>query len=105
MFEIEKCPFCKGKAKVNARQHKFYGENDFGNKKISWAVYVVCNKCHARGKPIITEPIKLHKDEIGSLGVGNFWNTKWGMKGNGIKEANETFAPYVEKAIESWNKR
>lgn len=49
---IKKCPFCGGKARITSRQVKFIGENEFGEKKIIKSVYVVCNKCYSRGKPV-----------------------------------------------------
>lgn len=95
MSDIRRCPFCGGKASVNARQSGFHGENFDGNKKISWTLYVMCNRCKARGKPIKTKPI------LYDGYCGTFWNYKRGSK----RSADEEFKPYEEKAIEAWNKR
>ena len=106
MKEIERCPFCGGNPKINARQSKFCGKNAIGNVKLIWTIYVKCNRCHSRGKPIKTEPIKLYEGERCSLGSGNFYNTEfWRGTGRGLMTATLTFEPYVEKAIESWNRR
>ena len=105
-MELKPCPFCGGTAKINARQSKFCGKNDFGNVKLIWTIYVKCNRCHSRGKPIKTEPIELYERERGCLGSGNFYNTEfWRGTGRDLMAATLTFEPYVEKAIESWNRR
>lgn len=102
-MEISNCPYCGGKAKLNARQSKFHGRNGFGTPKLSWTIYAVCNKCHSRGKPITTEPMPLHNDKIKKYDTGNFWATIWANGKNEI--ATENFRPYAEKAIEAWNRR
>lgn len=103
MREIAPCPFCGGKGKIMARQRSFHGENALGNKKIRWALYIKCNKCHSRGKPISTEPIKIYTDN--GYMIGSFYQTRYWANGEGVEEANQTFTPYVEKAIEAWNNR
>ena len=106
MAELKPCPFCGGKAKINARQSGFYGENCFGNKKLVWTVYVKCNKCHSRGRPIKTEPIKLYEDERCGLASGSFYATEfWKGSGRGLMTATINFEPYVKKVIEAWNRR
>jgi hypothetical protein len=106
MDELKPCPFCGGKPKINARQSKFIGQNGYGNKKIVWTVYIKCNKCHSRGKPIKTEPIKLYDEAHRSLGVGNFYCTEfWRGSGSGLMTATLNFEPYVQQAIEAWNRR
>lgn len=104
MREIAPCPFCGGKGKIMAKQSSFHGENALGNKLLGWTLYIKCNKCHSRGKPIKTEPIKLYPDN-GYRAIGSFYSTIFWGKGNGLEEANQTFSPYVEKAIEAWNTR
>ena len=105
MTELKNCPFCGGKAKITARQSGFHGVNFFGNKKISWTIYIKCNKCHSRGKPIKTDPIKLYKDNS-RCAIGNFYSTEyWLGSGRGFMSATFTFKPYVDKAIEAWNRR
>lgn len=102
-IELKPCPFCGGNAKVNARQAKFCGQNYIGNKKISWQIYIKCTKCHGRGKPIRTVPIKMNDEETGRYDTGNFWSTIWNGCGNQM--ATETFSPYVKEAAEAWNRR
>lgn len=104
--ELKPCPFCGGKPKINARQSKFAGQNHFGNKKLVWTVYIKCNKCHSRGKPIKTEPIKMYDEEHGGIGVGNFYCTEfWLGSGSGLMTATLNFEPYVKQAIKAWNRR
>lgn len=106
MAELKPCPFCGGKVKINARQSKFIGENIFGNKKLEWTVYIKCNKCHSRGKPIKTEPIKLYDETAGNIHSGSFYSTEfWLGSGRGLMSATLNFEPYVEQAIEAWNRR
>lgn len=105
MLEIKPCPFCGGKAKINARQSGFHGRNFEGNKKISWTIYIKCNKCHSRGKPIKTDPIKLWGDKK-YIDSGSFYTTEyWLGSGRGLMTATLIFEPYVNMAIESWNRR
>lgn len=99
------CPHCRGKAKVTARQKGFHGQNYQGNKKLSWWVYIKCNKCHARSKPIKTEPIKLYA-ENSHVSEGCFYSTDWHLGvGRGVPVANRIFGPYVKEAIREWNTR
>lgn len=106
MVELKRCPFCGGKPKISARQSGFFGENCFGNKKLEWTVYIKCNKCRSRGRPIKTEPIKLYEDERGRLASGNFYTTEfWLGPGRGLMTATLNFEPYVNRAIEAWNRR
>ena len=106
MTEIKPCPFCGGKAKIMGKQHGFHGENCFGNKKLSWKIYVKCNKCHARGRPIVTDPIKLYTGGSPVISEGSFYSTEyWLGSGLGLMTATLTFKPYVQKAIEAWNRR
>lgn len=96
MTDLKPCPFCGGKAKINARQSGFHGQNFEGNKKISWTIYIKCNKCHSRGKPIKTDPIK----------CCSFYSTEyWLGSGRGLMTATLIFEPYVNIAIEAWNRR
>ena len=99
------CAHCNGKAKVMAKQNAFHGQNGLGNKKLSWLIYVKCNKCHARSKPIKTEPIKFYSDR-GFIAEGSFYSTKWWCgPGRDLGMANKVFRPYVEQAMLAWNTR
>lgn len=103
--ELLPCPHCRGKAKVTARQKGFHGQNYQGNKKLSWWIYIKCNKCHARSKPIKTQPIKLYADNS-HISEGCFYSTDWHLGiGRGVPIANEIFGPYVKAAISEWNRR
>jgi hypothetical protein len=89
-----------------ARQREFVGINCFGNKKLVWTIYIKCNSCHSRGKPIKTEPIKLYDEEHGSIYSGSFYHTEfWRGSGSGLMTATLTFEPYVEQATKAWNRR
>ena len=106
MAELKPCPFCGGTAKIRGKQHRYHGGLARGNKKLSWKIYVKCNKCHARGRPIVTEPIKLFPDGLPAAGCGSFYSTEyWCGSGRGGMIATLTFEPYVEKAIEAWDGR
>lgn len=103
--ELKPCPFCGGKPKINARQSGFHGKNYDGNKKLSWTIYIICNKCHSRGKPIKTEPIQLFDSKY-HIESGSFYSTEyWRGSGRGLMTATINFEPYVNKAIEAWNRR
>ena len=85
--KLLKCPFCGGEAKVSYKNHRFYGWNGLGQRKIKYRVQVICNKCRSRGKPIITA-----------------WLIDPNPYANTAKQI-EMFKPYVEKAINAWNTR
>lgn len=105
-MKLKPCPFCGGAPKIMARQSRFLGQNCFGNKKLMWTVYVKCNKCHSRGKPIKTEPLKLYDEAHGNIRSGSFYSTEfWLGSGRGLMSATLNFEPYVERAIEEWNRR
>ena len=96
--ELKSCPFCGGNGKVSFRDYRFIGKNEFGDKKLVYRVQIICNKCRSRGKPIFTEPII----------NPNPYLTKWGgfyVKTEYTKKQTKIFAPYVNKAIEAWNRR
>ena len=85
---------CGGEAKVAFCQQSYYGQNCFGDKKIKYRVYMICKKCHARGKPIITDwLINPHP-----------WDSIYSGRIRHNAEQDEMFAPYVERAIEAWNR-
>ena len=85
---------CGGEAKVAFCQQSYCGQNCFGDKKIKYRVYMICKKCHARGKPIITDwLINPHP-----------WDSIYSGRIRHNAEQDEMFAPYVERAIEAWNR-
>lgn len=85
---------CGGEAKVAFCQQSYFGQNCFGDKKIKYRVYMICKKCHARGKPIITDwLINPHP-----------WDSIYSGRIRHNAEQDEMFAPYVERAIEAWNR-
>jgi len=94
MTELKPCPFCGGKAKVSFRQSDFMGRNYYGDRKLKYITQVICNRCHARGKPFKTDYM-----------INPYpWNTIW--NGHLDDTVNTTqFRPWVEKAIEAWNRR
>lgn len=98
MAELKPCPFCGGKAKISFKNYRFCGQNFKGDKKISYRVQVICNKCRSRGKPVITEPLI---NPIPYITV--FGNCYGGSER--AKAETERFRPYVEEAINSWNRR
>lgn len=88
MKELKSCPFCGGKAKISYKDYRFYGRNAFGDVKKKYRLQVICNRCRSRGAPIITA---------------------WLINPNPYalfrKDQAEMFAPYIERAVEAWNRR
>ena len=98
MVELLPCPFCGCKARISFKDYLFYGKNFKGDRKVSYRVQVICNRCKSRGKPIITEPMINPYPYI----------TEWGNCYGGSDKAKaetERFRPYIEKAVEAWNTR
>jgi hypothetical protein len=96
--ELKPCVFCGGKAKISFKDYRFYGKNFKGDRKVSYRVQVICNKCRSRGKPIVTEPM------INPMPYITVWGSCYGGS-NKAKSETERFRPYIEKAIEAWNRR
>ena len=96
---LRNCHFCNGNAKVSFKDYAFYGRNGLGDKKVKYRIQVICNRCRSRGKPIITD----------WLVNPNPYISKWGNCGDGTSPKGsvqtEMFKPYVEQAIEAWNRR
>ena len=86
MEELSYCPFCGETAKIMVREKQFLGWRDNGVKVKTYFVYVACKACHSRGKPIATNPSSVYPASV---------------KGQFVKWAQ----PYVDKAIEVWNRR
>lgn len=99
MAELKPCPFCGGTGKVLFKDYRFYGQNCVGDKKISYRVQVVCNRCRSRGRPVITD----------AMINPNPYITKWGNNyhKDSLKCQYMTldFEPYVDQAVEAWNRR
>lgn len=103
MFDL-KCPFCGGEGHGKFRQHRFYGQNYAGDKKISYRVYVKCGRCHAEGPPVITKPLINPNPSIirGNPDPLLFPMKEW------IEENRrqwDMFNEYIEKAYNLWNRR
>ena len=81
MNKLEPCPFCGGKAKISFRQGRFFGMNDFGNKKMQYHIQVICNRCKARGR---------------------LFTTDWMIDPNPWNRPEE-FRQYINKAEIDWN--
>ncbi len=83
------CPFCgSDSVSVLHSEMLFIGVNGLGIKKIKMKAYCICNKCHARGKPI-----------------AYYGHTH---TGRGDRRYSEDFLPIYscgDKAIEAWNRR
>lgn len=94
-MELKPCPFCGGKGKVSFKDYRFGGYNGKSDIRRKYRVQVICNKCRARGKPIITDWI-VNYTPYQSI----FWN-----QNSRHTEAADAYKPYVEGAIEAWNRR
>ena len=98
MDNLKPCPFCGGKGKLSFKDYAFFGQNCIGDKKIKYRLQVICNKCRSRGKPIITD----------WLINPNPYRTDYAIPVypySVLESQNAMFAPYVQRAIEAWNRR
>ena len=93
---LKPCPFCGGKARISFNDAKFGGQNYIGDKKLKYRVQVICNKCHSRGKPIMTDWLINPNPYCINNDVPDGW------KG---KEQAKVFTPYINAAAEAWNNR
>ena len=98
-MELKPCPFCGGKGKISFKDYRFIGYNGIGDKKVSYRVQVICNRCKSRGRPVITD----------GLINPNPYSSKWGntyYPGSYFCQKQTClFEPYVAQAIEAWNRR
>lgn len=79
------CPFCGSDSiNVNHKEMRYIGQNAEGTKKLKMKAYCICNKCKARGTPVIY------------IGYTEY-----------AYGDNEHLPVYAcgDKAIENWNKR
>lgn len=94
-MEIKPCPFCGGKGKVSFKDYRFGGYNGKSDVRRKYRVQVICNKCRARGKPIITDWI---------VNYSPYQTVFWNQRSRYV-DATNAYKPYVEGAIEAWNRR
>ena len=102
MDELRPCPFCGGNARISFKDERFVGQNFYGAKKLIYRVQIICNKCHSRGKPIKTEPM-IDPNPYSSAYCGRYSDVE--CEYPVIKNETEMFRPYVEQAVEAWNRR
>lgn len=102
--ELKPCPFCGGTGNLSFKDYAFGGQNYLGDKKIKYRVQIICNKCKSRGKPVVTHFMKNPNPYI-----SQFWSKKYEYSGGyssaETRRQDNLFAPYVEMAIEAWNRR
>lgn len=96
LVALKPCPFCGGKARISFFDAKFGGQNYIGDKKLKYRVQVICNKCHSRGKPIMTDWL-INPNPYAMIGT-IVPNTR-------SEEQAKIFVPYIDKAAEAWNNR
>ena len=100
--ELKPCPFCGGKGRVSFKDKYWGGWNGRGDHQKAYGVQIICNKCHSRGKPITTDWLKNPNPYL-TIYSGRY--TEADLENPVIKNATEMFKPYVEQAIEAWNRR
>ena len=98
-MELKPCPFCGGKAKVSFKDYRFGGQNCIGDKKLSYRVQVICNKCRSRGIPVITDMMINPNPYISK------WGNSYHESSMKCQAATCDFEPYVERAAAAWNRR
>lgn len=99
-MDLKQCPFCGGKAKISFKDYRFYGFNGIGDKKNKYRIQVICNHCKSRGAPVVTDWLINPEPYITVWG-----NVKRYVDNEKCHAETERFRPYVEKAIEAWNRR
>lgn len=113
--EPNSCPFCGGKARVmKKRTYRQiiidYNLSNPDDNRFTWhgdpvlhfymhhSIYVMCNKCHAKGSSVKTGVIDFAEPEK------NGWQIKTKYERE-FKEGTGKLAPFIVKAIELWNRR
>lgn len=92
MSEQEKllpCPFCGGNAAVTFKDKRLVGWHEDGTKTCIFRVVVICQKCHARGKPI--------DSGVAEKAYENPVERELFL--------DAALRPWMEQAIEAWNRR
>ncbi len=88
IIELEKCPFCGGSAKPSIRNtHRTQCIPSEYVRATKYIVQVICNKCHARGKPI------------------TFYSTLSSVWDIPRLQPLVQIEPWVKLAEECWNRR
>lgn len=98
-LQLKPCPFCGGKGKISFKDYRFIGYNGLGHRKVQYRVQVICNKCRSRGKPIITDGM------INSTPYPSKWGNSYSERSELCQKRTQEYKPYVEQAIEAWNRR
>ena len=103
--ELKPCPFCGGKASIKYKWlskagrtiappvevmeeqglNAWFGQHQY-IERYKYSVKAICNRCHARGKPVVATVEKY---------------TPYST----TEEAVKAYALFVGKAIEAWNRR
>ena len=99
MDKLKPCPFCGGNGKVSFKDYRFFGQNYIGDRKVSYRVQVICNRCRSRGRPVITDAMINPKPYISK------WGNTYSEDSLVCQSATNDFEPYVKQAIEAWNRR
>lgn len=107
MTELKKCPFCGGNGRLSFKDYRFGGQNFRGEKKISYRIQVICSKCHSRGKPVVTEMLINPNPYRTSFYLAHTKSRHFCslMNNDIVAKEDKTFEPYVNDAIEAWNRR
>ena len=60
-----------------SKEHKYLGQNEFGDKLKKLGFYVRCNKCYARGAMFVVTTLD-KRDPIGIREASLRWNSRCG---------------------------
>ena len=100
--ELKPCPFCGGNAKISFKDKDWGGWNGKGDCRKAYRIQAICKRCFSRGKPVTTEWLINPKPNY-SIYYGKYKESSLDVPA--VKEATEMFKPYVEQAVEGWNRR